>query len=87
MDKIIIEGKADLFGSINVNGSKNAALPILVSSLLSEEDLELNNLPELEDVNNMKKLLSNFGVLLKDNSNNLILNAKNISNKVTQACT
>tara|TARA_B100001123_G_scaffold440384_2_gene579306 strand:- start:354 stop:1610 length:1257 start_codon:yes stop_codon:yes gene_type:complete len=82
MDKIIIEGKADLFGSIKVNGSKNAALPILVSSLLNEEDLELNNLPKLEDVNNMKKLLSNFGVLLKDNSNNLILNAKNISNKV-----
>ena len=82
MDKIIVEGEADLFGSINIPGSKNASLPILISSLLSNKDLELKNLPNLEDINNMKKLLLNYGVKIKKTSNSLILNASDISNKI-----
>ena len=82
MDRIIITGKANLFGSISVKGSKNAALPILVSSLLSEEDLELYNVPEFADIRNMKKILLQYGVLMKENSNQLTINAKNITNKV-----
>ena len=65
MDRIIITGKANLFGSISVKGSKNAALPILVSSLLSKEDLELYNVPEFEDIRNMKKILMQYGILIK----------------------
>ena len=57
MDKIIISGNSKLFGSIKVNGSKNAALPILAASLLSDKDLQLTNLPDLVDIDNMKKLL------------------------------
>ena len=83
MDKIIISGKANLFGSINVNGSKNSALPILISSLLSEEDLTLSNLPNFEDIKNMKKLLLHYGVSFKEDSRKVILNAKNIINKET----
>ena len=41
MDKLIISGKEKLEGSINVHGSKNSSLPILVSSLLSRENLNL----------------------------------------------
>ena len=41
MDKILIKGNADLYGSINTPGAKNAALPILVSSLLSDQELVL----------------------------------------------
>ena len=44
MDKIIISGNSKLFGSIKVNGSKNAALPILAASLLSDKILQLTNL-------------------------------------------
>ena len=43
MDKIKIKGDANLFGSINIPGSKNAALPVMVSSLLSKENLNLHN--------------------------------------------
>ena len=82
MDRIIITGKANLFGSISVKGSKNAALPILVSSLLSEEDLELYNVPEFEDIRNMKKILLQYGVLMKENSSQLTINAKDITNQV-----
>ena len=82
MDRIIITGKANLFGSINVKGSKNAALPILVSSLLSKEDLELYNVPEFEDIRNMKKILMQYGILMKENSTQLTINAKDITNQV-----
>ena len=82
MDRIIITGKANLFGSISVKGSKNAALPILVSSLLSEEDLELYNVPEFADIRNMKKILLQYGVLMKENSSQLTINAKDITNQV-----
>ena len=82
MDKIIITGKANLFGSISVKGSKNAALPILISSLLSKEDLELYNVPEFTDIRNMKKILLQYGVLIKENSSQLTINAKDITNQV-----
>ena len=62
MDRIIITGKANLFGSINVKGSKNAALPILVSSLLSKEDLKLYNIPEFEDIL--------YSVMVKEHNSN-----------------
>ncbi len=82
MDKIVICGKSNLYGSINVKGSKNSTLPILVSSLLSDEDLELTNIPILEDINNMKMLLKSYGAKIKYKSDGLIINSKNISNKV-----
>ena len=59
MDKIIIKGKANLFGSINIPGSKNSALPILVSSLLNKEEIKLYNIPKLLDINSMINLLKN----------------------------
>ena len=77
MDKIRIKGKANLFGAINIPGSKNAALPILVSSLLSNKDLKIKNIPKLNDTTSMIKLLKNFGVSVKRDENNqkdLILN-------------
>ena len=60
MDKIIIKGKANLFGSINAPGSKNSALPILVSSLLNKQEIKLRNVPELLDITSMINLLKNF---------------------------
>ena len=61
MDKLIVNGTANLKGSINIYGAKNAALPIMACSLLSDQNLKLNNLPNVEDINSMKKLLYNFG--------------------------
>ena len=57
MDRLIIKGKADLKGSIQIKGSKNSALPIMVSALLSKNTLKLKNLPQLDDIDNMSKLL------------------------------
>ena len=81
MDRLLIEGKANLRGSIKIKGSKNSALPILVSSLLSNEILILKNLPLLDDISNMIKLLEDYGVIVKKDTDEVILNCNNIINK------
>ena len=82
MDKLIIQGESDLFGSIDIPGSKNATLPILVASLLSEKNLNLTNIPKLQDVKSMIQLLRSFGVKINENNSKLTLNAKNLKNNI-----
>ena len=81
MDKLIVKGNADLRGSIKIKGSKNSALPIMVSSFLSNSTLKLSNIPKLEDIKNMTKLLRSYGSTIKTNKNELEINCKNITNK------
>ena len=61
MDKIIVEGKRSLKGQVRISGAKNAALPILVSSLLTEGTNIYSNVPDLKDIESIKMLLSNLG--------------------------
>jgi len=82
MDKLIIQGESDLFGSIDIPGSKNASLPILVASLLSEKNLNLTNIPKLQDVKSMILLLRSFGVKINENDSKLTLNAENLKNNI-----
>src|SRR6056300_1605551 len=81
MDKLIIKGSADLRGEISIKGSKNSALPIMVSALLSENTLKLSNIPKLDDIKNMSLLLRNYGAIIKSNGANLELNCKKIVNR------
>ena len=62
MDRIRITGGAPLHGSIPISGAKNAALPLMIASLLTEETLELGNVPRLADISSLLRILSNFGV-------------------------
>eukprot|EP01037_Dinobryon_pediforme_P006995 gene6995-7064_t len=62
MDKIRIRGGQTLNGIIPISGAKNAALPLMIASLLSEETLTLENVPRLADVNLLMRILSNHGV-------------------------
>ena len=61
MDSIIINGGNALKGNIYVSGSKNASLPIMAASLLTDGVLELSNLPVLSDISTMEELLLNHG--------------------------
>ena len=63
MDKLLIEGGRPLAGEVRVSGAKNAALPILCASLLTREPLVLTNLPRLKDVQTMRSLLAQMGVV------------------------
>ena len=80
MDKLVITGQNRIKGSIKVHGAKNAALPILVSSLLSDQDLTLRNIPKVDDINNMLKLLKIYGSIHKLNKNSLTINNSKIKN-------
>ena len=62
MDSIIIRGNGALNGTIPISGAKNAALPLMIASLLTSEPLVLENLPRLADVEALKDILSNHGV-------------------------
>jgi UDP-N-acetylglucosamine 1-carboxyvinyltransferase len=62
VDKLVIEGGTRLEGEVAISGAKNAALPILCAALLSAEPLVLSNVPELNDIGTMLKLLAQMGV-------------------------
>lgn len=61
MEKFLIEGGIPLKGEVTPAGNKNAALPMLAATLLSEEPIILHNLPEIRDVRDMRKLLESMG--------------------------
>jgi UDP-N-acetylglucosamine 1-carboxyvinyltransferase len=62
MDRIRIKGGQTLHGSIAISGAKNAALPLMIASLLTKDTLTLDNLPRLADVNLLMRILGNHGV-------------------------
>ncbi len=62
MDKIRITGGQRLNGAIPISGAKNAALPLMIASLLTDETLTLTNVPRLSDVTALSRILSNQGV-------------------------
>jgi UDP-N-acetylglucosamine 1-carboxyvinyltransferase len=62
MDRIQITGGAKLEGVIPISGAKNAALPLMIASLLTQEMLVLDNVPRLSDVTSLARILSNHGV-------------------------
>ena len=64
MDRILIRGGVPLTGSIRIGGAKNAALPLMATSLLTDETLMLENLPDLADITTMANLLVQHGVAM-----------------------
>ena len=62
MDKLRIKGGKSLTGSVDISGAKNAALPELCAALLTAEPVTLQNVPGLQDVTTMLKLIRNMGV-------------------------
>jgi len=61
MDKLVIEGGRRLEGTVTISGAKNACLPILAATLLSDEKSVIRNIPSLRDIATMLKILKNFG--------------------------
>jgi UDP-N-acetylglucosamine 1-carboxyvinyltransferase len=62
MEKIVISGGRPLCGRVKVSGSKNASLPLMAASILSDEPLVLRNVPQLSDITLMAELLTHHGV-------------------------
>ena len=79
MDKLLIRGGKRLSGEIVISGAKNAALPILCAGLLTADTLSLSNVPKLQDVATMKKLLAQMGLGITEQDGVLALNGAGIN--------
>ena len=83
MDKLLIQGGSALAGEVAISGAKNAALPILCASLLTTEPLHLTNVPHLNDISTMLRLLAEMGVgVTMDGVDGLVLNGGGLNNPV-----
>ena len=79
MDKLLIEGGVPLSGEVSISGAKNAALPLLCAALLTDQPLYLSNVPHLNDVSTMLRLLVQMGVdVTLDEKNSLALDASGL---------
>ena len=75
MDRLLITGGAPLAGEVRISGAKNAALPIMCAALLTPEPLRLSNLPRLQDVRTMQRLLAGMGVAAARENGSIALDA------------
>jgi UDP-N-acetylglucosamine 1-carboxyvinyltransferase len=73
MSRILIQGGRPLSGQVSIGGAKNAALPLMAGSLLCDEPLTLTNVPSLNDIDTMEKVLQALGVKTRRESGNLHL--------------
>ena len=80
MDKLLIRGGRRLSGEVHISGAKNAALPELCAALLTEDTVELSNVPHLQDVATMLKLIRNMGVAVEQHEDGRVaVNARALS--------
>ncbi|MBR2960223.1 MAG: UDP-N-acetylglucosamine 1-carboxyvinyltransferase [Burkholderiaceae bacterium] len=79
MQKLKVTGGARLVGEVRASGAKNAALPILAASLLTADDLILDNVPLLSDIRTMGSLLEGLGMRVERDGETMVLNAKQLT--------
>ena len=80
MDKLLIRGGRELRGEVLISGAKNAALPELCAALLTDQPVVLHNVPRLQDVSTMLKLVRNMGVSAeRDDSGTVRLHAGDLN--------
>lgn len=82
MDRLKINGGKRLNGEVRVSGAKNAALPLLTASILSNEPLTLHNLPDVADINTMCRLLERLGVVVTRHGDGVLLHGGGLSSFV-----
>ncbi|RLB85560.1 MAG: UDP-N-acetylglucosamine 1-carboxyvinyltransferase [Deltaproteobacteria bacterium] len=80
MDKIVIQGGRALKGGVRISGAKNAALPILISSLLTNGWNTYSNVPNLKDIQSTKLLLSNLGAGIESDGDIVKINGGGMCN-------
>ena len=79
MEKLLIKGGNKLSGTITCSGAKNAALPMIASTILSDEKVTLKNLPYLQDITTMFELLGSMGAdILLDEDMNFTIQSNNL---------
>src|SRR5574343_1137322 len=82
MDKLLIEGGARQSGEVAISGAKNAALPILCAALLTQEPVTFTNVPRLNDIATLLRILAQMGVSVERDGDAVTLNAGGVNNPV-----
>jgi UDP-N-acetylglucosamine 1-carboxyvinyltransferase len=82
MDKLVIKQSIGLKGEVRISGAKNAVLPIICAGILTEDSLNLTNVPNLKDISTLAELLRLMGVNVLFNNGNMSIKANNITNLV-----
>jgi UDP-N-acetylglucosamine 1-carboxyvinyltransferase len=83
-DKFVIEGLAGakkLSGRVKVQGAKNAALKLFAASILFKDEINLSNVPDIEDIHRVSELLEDFGVKISNKKDIFNLNTKGVKSK------
>ena len=85
MEQYIIKGGNSLVGEVEIGGAKNAALPILAASIMTDETVHIDNLPDVRDINVLLGAMKGVGVLVnRDNRHRVTLNAGTIRDVVVE---
>ena len=74
-----VSGGHRLHGTLKVSGAKNSALVLMTASLLTEDTVELTNIPDLTDINGMGEILQSLGVQVERHSDRIRLKASDLS--------
>jgi UDP-N-acetylglucosamine 1-carboxyvinyltransferase len=82
VDKLLIEGGSRLCGEIAISGAKNAALPILCTALLTRDAVTFTNVPQLNDIGTLLRLLAQMGVKVERAGDTVTLQAAELDNPV-----
>ncbi|MDJ0989608.1 MAG: UDP-N-acetylglucosamine 1-carboxyvinyltransferase, partial [Desulfobacterales bacterium] len=79
MDKIVIEGGRRLEGTVSISGAKNAALPILAASLLTDGTCRFTNVPALRDITSIIQLLQSLGARVERQAEEVVVSAASLA--------
>ena len=79
MRSLIINGTSRISGSVEVSGNKNAVLPMIAATLLTEDDVILHNVPAITDVDMMLKILTSLGAKVERSGNSVSINTSGVT--------
>jgi UDP-N-acetylglucosamine 1-carboxyvinyltransferase len=84
MEKLVINGGKSIFGSVNINGAKNAAVAILPAAIIASKGIStIDNIPNIEDINCIEKILKYLGCKVSKTSNSITIDSTEI--RITNA--
>ncbi|EAK2390727.1 UDP-N-acetylglucosamine 1-carboxyvinyltransferase [Campylobacter jejuni] len=84
MTYLEIEGTNHLSGNIAISGAKNAALPLIVSSILAKNEVKINNVPNVADIKTLISLLENLGAKVNFQNNSALLNTNTLNQTIAK---
>ena len=85
MEKYIIKGGVALNGTVDISGAKNAALALLAASILADEDVTIENLPDVSDINQLIDAIAMIGATVnRVDRHTVIINGKTITSYVVE---